>query len=107
MGEPTQTDDGPLIVPALAPGLIFIVNVAFPDPITQVFDTWYVITTLPGATPVTIPVTGSTVAIEVLPLLHVPPALPVVFNKVEVPAQMVDNPEIIPGLPPGFTVRVK
>jgi hypothetical protein len=35
----------------------------------------YVIIVLPTLTPVTIPVTDPTVAIAVLPLLHVPPAV--------------------------------
>lgn len=63
--------------------------------------------TFPGATPVTIPVFGLTVAMEVLPLLHVPPVLPVVFRVVEVPAQIFAVPEITPAFPPGLTVTVK
>lgn len=65
------------------------------------------IKTAPGETPVTCPVTGLTVAIDVLPLNQVPPLLPEVFNTVEVPAQIFEFPEIIPAFPAGFTVRVK
>jgi hypothetical protein len=63
--------------------------------------------TLPGATPVTTPVTGSTVAIELLPLLQLPPLLPLEVNVVEVPAQILAVPETTPAFPPEFTVRVK
>ena len=105
IGEPTHTAVGPLIVPASAPGLTLMLKVELPVP--QLLETWYVITTLPGATPVTLPVEEFTVATAVLPLDHVPPLLPLVLNTVDEPAQILFVPEITPELPPGFTVKVK
>ena len=57
--------------------------------------------------PVTFPVTGSTVAIAPLPVNQVPPLLPVVLNKVDVLTQIFCDPEIVPAIAPGFTVKVK
>jgi len=60
--------------------------------------------TVPAATPVTKPA-EPTVAIPVLPLLHVPPEVP--SDKVMLePAVTVDKPVIAPAEGSGFTVTV-
>jgi hypothetical protein len=55
---------------------------------------------VPAATPETIPVDGTTVAIVVLPLLHVP--APLEDNAVAEPAHTLKVPVIAAGI--GFTV---
>ena len=58
---------------------------------------------VPGATPLTVPPVGSTVATVVLLLVHVPPAIPFV-SKVTLPKQTVDEPLI--GVGDAVTVTV-
>lgn len=58
---------------------------------------------VPGATPVTIPDADPTVAIAVLPLVHVPPTIASV-RLVVVPIQRLVDPLILTGA--GLTVMV-
>ena len=60
---------------------------------------------LPADTPVTSPKALTLAAGE--PLIHEPPVLPLVANKMEAPTQTLVGPEIVPALPEGFTVKVK
>ena len=60
-----------LAIPVIAAGVRFtvtVVNARQPPP------TMYVILAVPAASPVTTPVPDATVAIEILPLVHTPPA---------------------------------
>ena len=58
----------------------------------------------PGATPVTTPVSGSTVAAAVLLLLQVPPEVPLLVNVVDAPTQIEDEPLTVPAFGVGLTV---
>lgn len=58
----------------------------------------------PAATPVTAPVTASTVATAVLLLLQVPPPLPLLINVVPAPAHTEEAPLIVPGFGRGLIV---
>lgn len=58
----------------------------------------------PPATPVTIPVTASTVAIAVLLLLHVPLMSPSLTNAVVEPTHTDEAPLTIPALASGLMV---
>lgn len=60
---------------------------------------------LPEVTPVTSPKELTEAAGE--PLIHEPPAEPLLANKTEEPTQTFDGPVIVPALPEGFTVKVK
>jgi hypothetical protein len=64
--EPTHTVDGPVIGPGIG---LTVIDTDAEQPVGKV----YVITTTPGATAVIIPESDPTVAIVVLPLLHIPP----------------------------------
>ena len=57
----------------------------------------------PAVTPLTMPVEGLTLAIEVLLLDHVPPVAPSV-KVVEAPEQTVAAPDTVPAAGAGFTV---
>ena len=59
---------------------------------------------LPVATPVTTPVAGLTVAVAVLLLLQLPPALPLLDNVVVEPMHTDDEPLTVPAFNTGFTV---
>jgi hypothetical protein len=61
----------------------------------------------PGATPVTMPVDGSIVAMEEAELLHVPPPI-VSYNVVVAPTYTLVAPEIVPVIvvPPTVIVLV-
>ena len=74
--RPVHIDPAPFMVPGLATGLTVTrcEAVAVPQPLEEV--TVYMIVLLPGATPVTTPVAGSTVATPVVVLDHTPPLLP-------------------------------
>ena len=63
---------------------------------------------VPAPCPVTTPVEGSTVAIKVLALLHVPAAELPLTEKLEVePIQIGDMPAVtVPAVAFGLTVRV-
>ena len=50
----------------------------------------------PAATPVTTPVPGSTVATPGVPLLHVPPAEPLLIKLMVLLTHTVDGPLIVP-----------
>lgn len=90
---PVHTDEGPVM--AATTGSVFTVTVAVA---VQVFVPVYVITEVPGLTPVTRPLPDPTVAIPVLPLTHVPPpGVPVsvvVAPVVEAGGQTVSDPDI-------------
>ena len=60
---------------------------------------------LPADTPVTSPKALTLAAGE--PLIQVPPALPVVVNKMDAFTHTLVGPEMVPALPEGFTVKVK
>lgn len=91
---PAQTTEGPEIVPAEAPVMTETVVVAVPVPQAEVTEN--VMVAEPTARPVTMPEAGSTVATEVLLLLHVPPAT--ASARVDVPPdeQSVVVPVIVP-----------
>ena len=58
----------------------------------------------PDATPVTTPVTGSTVATPGVVLLHVPPVFPLELRLIVEPAQTDDAPLMVPAFGREFTV---
>ena len=60
---------------------------------------------MPDTTPVTMPVLAPTVAIEVVPLVQVPPVVPSVKVSV-VPAQKAAAPDIAVGKPLTVTMVV-
>jgi hypothetical protein len=86
--EPAQTVVGPTIGAAAVTTVI--TNVAAHPP------TVYLIVTVPGLTPVTIPVVGPTVAIVTAVLLHIPPGVGLVSGVVA-PTQTEPAPEIAAG----------
>ena len=62
---------------------------------------------VPAATPVTTPVEAFTVAIPVLPDVHVPPLVPFDVNVVVPPAQIACVPLSVPALDAAVTVTVR
>ena len=95
MVEPAQTVDGPTIGAAAVTTVI--TKVAAHPP------TVYLIVTVPGLTPVTIPVVGPTVAIVTAVLLQIPPGVGLVSGVVA-PTHTEPAPEIAAGK--GFTVML-
>ena len=75
--DPTQTVAAPLTMPAKAAG--FTVITLFELNVPQLLVTVYLIVELPAATPVTTPVAAFTVATDVLRLIQLPPALPLLI----------------------------
>jgi hypothetical protein len=61
---------------------------------------------VPALTEVTSPVVASTVATEVLLLLHVPPAVPLLLKLVEDPRQSGEVPFTVPAVTALLTVTV-
>jgi hypothetical protein len=91
MEDPTHVEDGPPIGGSVVLPVTTKV-IVLKQPLANV----YVIVHVPAATPVTTPVAGFTVAIEVLLLVHVPPAG--VLDKVLMPPIVaVVVPEIVVG----------
>lgn len=70
--------------------------------VKQPVPSMYVITELPAAVPVTIPIVGLTVATDGLLLFHTPPDT-ASLKVAEAPAHMVAAPLIVAGF--GLTVR--
>jgi hypothetical protein len=66
-----------------------------------------VIVAVPAATPVTTPVEAFTVAIPVLPDVHVPPLVPFDVNVVVPPEQIACVPLSVPALDAAVTVTVR
>lgn len=102
---PVQSGVVPVIVPALTFGSTVMemnVETGLPQPLLTV----YVISAVPAATPVTSPVEASTVAIAVLLLLHVPPAVPLLVNVTGLPIQSGVVPVMVPADTFGLTVKV-
>jgi hypothetical protein len=62
---------------------------------------------VPAATPVTTPVEALTVAMPVLPEVHVPPLVPFVVNVVEEPEHIACVPLRVPALDVALTVTVR
>jgi hypothetical protein len=91
--KPSHTDIEPVIA---AKGLTVIFVVAV-QPVGRV----YVIVAVPATIPVTTPVAETTVATEVLLLLHVPP-VDVLVNAIVKPSHTVDEPDMAAGS--GLTV---
>ena len=88
-----------LMVPVIAAGCVFTVRLVIDThPVT---GTVYVIAVVPANTPFTVP--EVTVAILVLPLVHVPPDV-VLLNAVVKPSHTTGVPVIAGGA--GFTVTV-
>jgi hypothetical protein len=86
------------IGPAIAAGVAPVVTVIeLKQPVAEV----YVILVVPALTPVTSPVPASTVAFDVLLLVHVPPAGEE-LNAVAAPAHTCASPPIADGI--SFTV---
>ena len=100
--EDTQTEAGPVIVPADGDGLTVIPDELLAVPQTVV--TLYVMVALPAATPITTPVDEFTVATAVLLLLQLPPVLPLLVNVVARPAHTAVAPFIVPALAVALTV---
>ena len=100
--DPAHTDDGPLIVPAVAAAFTFIIVCALglPQPFTV-----YVMITLPGATPLTTP-EDVTVAIAGLLLLQAPPGVPLLLKLMDEPAHTDEGPLIVPAFAAPFTVTI-
>ncbi len=91
---PRQTEEAPLMVPALAFGETVTASVAVAVP--QELVTLYEMVALPGFTPVTTPVFAFTLATLVLSLLHVPPASPVDDSVIVSPSHIDDFPLMVP-----------
>ncbi len=92
---PTQTVE----LPVMADGSGFTVIIVV---VIQVVGSEYVIIAVPEATPVTTPVPETTVAILVLPLIHIPPAEPLLRVVVPPLAHML----VIPVMADGFGLTV-
>ncbi len=95
--SPSHTCDGP----AIAAGSGFTVMIF--DLVQPVPTIPHTIVTVPGVTPVTMPLEAPTVATDGVPELHVQPGV-VVDNVVGWPTQATDGPVIAAGN--GFTVTV-
>ena len=90
MGEPKQTDVGPLMVPAYTSALTFTVFLATADP--QVLVTVYLIVSVPAVTPVTTP--SVLVALPVPAVdVHIPPRV-LSVNVIVAPGQTLPTPPI-------------
>ena len=90
MGEPKQTDVGPLMVPAYTSALTFTVFLATADP--QVLVTVYLIVSVPAVTPVTTP--SVLVALPVPAVdVHIPPRV-LSVNVIVAPGQTLPTPLI-------------
>lgn len=100
---PSQTADGPLIVPALGVLItVIVLNVsAVPQPVVTV----YVIFAVPAETPRTLPVEGFTDAI-VGALLPQAPPLTELESEILAPTHTEEGPVITPTVGRGFTVMV-
>jgi hypothetical protein len=61
---------------------------------------------VPAPTAVTIPVVASTVATDILLLLQVPPAFPLLVYVAVAPIQNCDAPLIVPAVALGSTVKI-
>jgi hypothetical protein len=96
--KPAQTVDAPDIVPGGAITVIVLVA-SVPQPVE------YLITTVPAIPPVTIPDPEPTVAILVLLVFHVPPAI-LLLNVRFDPEHTIDAPDIAPGATLVVTVVV-
>jgi hypothetical protein len=96
-----QTMVVPEIVPANGSVLTLIVTGATAEP--QLLLTLYDKVAVPSATPDTTP--PETVAVPVLPLVHVPPVI-LGIRVVVAPAQTVVVPVRVPAIGNGFTVTV-
>ena len=96
VSEPAQMVAAPLIVPALASALMVMLAEAAELP--QVLLTVYVMVALPTPTPVTTPVTGSTVAAAVLLLVQVPPPVPLLVNTAVAPWHITAVPLTVPAV---------
>ena len=91
-----KTDAAPrhaLRLPDIGKGKGFTVNVVV---VKQPVASLYVITTVPSATPFTIPVAGTTVASVTSPLLQVPPVLASV-SAVVAPTHSPEAPVMLSG----------
>jgi hypothetical protein len=97
--EPIHT----LVVPVIDAGFGFTVSVA--DRTHPVLVCEYLITVLPGKNALTSPVPEPIVAIEVLPLLHVPLVVALVSVIVD-PAHTANDPPITAGIGNTVTERV-
>ena len=96
---PTQTEDAPVIVPAI--GSTFTVTNLIELDVPQLFVTVYLIVSIPGETFVITP--PETVAMRGLVLLQAPtPAVSV--NVKTTPTHPIDGPVMIPEFGNGFTV---
>ena len=95
-----HTFEGPVIVPALAVRLTSICFVAVAVP--QLLVTAYLIVSIPGATPVTMP--PVTVAVALL-LLHAPPMAGSVSIIVD-PTHTPDGPDMVPAFGAGLIVII-
>ena len=103
--DPTQSGEVPLTVPALTleetvKGLTD--DIGLPHPLLIV----YVMFVVPAFTAVTKPLLTFTVATEVLELLHVPPAVPLLVYVAVAPTQSGEVPLTVPPFTFEFTVRV-
>jgi len=104
VAAPTQTAAEPVIVPAAGNG--FTVTVVVANAVPQLLVAVYVIVAVPAPTPVTTPVLPME-AIDVLLLLHEPPAvLEELLNVTVAPAHTVEEPVMLPAATDGLTVTV-
>lgn len=90
--DPTHTNDGPEIVPALSSGPMVTTSVA--ETVPQALVTEYLMVSVPGIMPVINPV--AVIVALLFVALHVPPAV-VSTRNVNVPAQIVERPTMVPG----------
>ena len=103
---PVHKGEAPLTVPALAFG--FTVNFLKADTgLPQPVFTVYVILVVPAPTTVTTPDILLTVATDVLVLLQVPPAAPLLLYGVICPIQSGSEPLIVPADTFAITVMTK
>jgi hypothetical protein len=99
--DPAQTVAGPAVV--MGAGAEFTVIFFVVKTVPQRLVTVYLITSVPGASPVTTPVTGFTEAVVLL-LLHTPPGDASV-NAIDEPTHTAESPVMVPTVV-GETVTV-
>jgi hypothetical protein len=94
VNEPEHNEAAPLTVPAF--GSAVMVMLADELELPQVLLTVYVMVAEPAAIPVTVPVTGSTVAAALLLLLQLPPPVPLLANIAVEFVHKIDVPVTVP-----------
>ena len=103
--KPEQTEEGPVIAPALGDAFTVMLVVVVAEPQLTVVSVNVTIV-VPALTPYNIPVTGSIVPTAVLLLLHVPvpPEAVASASGIVNPVHTDEGPVIVPALGDALTV---